>query len=100
MMTVGHVVTLAGVLFTIGMLGVLIRRNILIVLLSVELMLNATALAFVAFASKWGNLDGHVMVFFAITVAAAEVAVGLAIVIALFRLRVTVDTDKVSQLRK
>ncbi|MHC4223711.1 MAG: NADH-quinone oxidoreductase subunit NuoK [Planctomycetota bacterium] len=100
MMTVGHVVTLAGVLFTIGMLGVLMRRNILIVLLSVELMLNATALAFVAFAGKWGNLDGHVMVFFAITVAAAEVAVGLAIVIALFRLRVTVDTDKVSQLRK
>jgi NADH-quinone oxidoreductase subunit K len=100
MMTVGHVVTLAGVLFTLGMLGVLMRRNILIVLLSVELMLNATTLAFVAFANKWGNLDGQVMVFFAITVAAAEVAVGLAIVIALFRLRVTVDTDKVSQLRK
>ena len=99
-MTVGHLVTLAGVLFTIGMLGVLARRNILIVLLSVELMLNGAALAFVAFANKVGNLDGQVMVFFVITVAAAEVAVGLAIVIALFRLRVTVDTDKVSLLRK
>jgi NADH-quinone oxidoreductase subunit K len=98
--TVGHLVTLAGVLFTLGMLGVLSRRNILIVLLSVELMLNAAALAFVAFASHHGNLDGQVMVFFAIAVAAAEVAVGLALVIALFRLRVTVDADQVSLLRR
>ena len=99
-MTVGHVVTLAGVLFTIGMVGVLSRRNILIVLLSVELMLNAAALAFVGFAVRHGNLDGQVMVFFAITVAAAEVAVGLAMVIALFRLRATVDLDKVSLLKR
>ena len=98
-MTVGHLVTLAGVLFTIGMVGVLSRRNILIVLLSVELMLNAAALAFVGFSARHGNLDGQVMVFFAIAVAAAEVAVGLAMVIALFRLRVTVDTDEVSLLR-
>jgi len=97
--TVGHLVTLAGVLFTIGMVGVLSRRNILIVLLSVEIMLNAAALAFVGFASWHGNFDGQVMVFFAIAVAAAEVAVGLAMVIALFRLRVTVDTDEVSLLR-
>jgi len=93
-------VTLAGVLFTVGMLGVLSRRNILIVLLSVELMLNAAALAFVAFSNRWDNLDGQVMVFFAITVAAAEVAVGLAIVIALFRLKATVDTDRVDLLRR
>lgn len=99
-MTVGHVVTLAGVLFTIGMLGVLSRRNILIVLLSVEIMLNAAALALVGFASMHGNLDGQVMVFFAIAVAAAEVAVGLAMVIALFRLRVTVDTDRVSLMKQ
>lgn len=99
-MTVGHLVTLAGILFTIGMLGVLSRRNILIVLLSVELMLNAAALAFVGFAVRHGNLEGQVMVFFAITVAAAEVAVGLAIVIALFRLRATVDTDKVNLLKQ
>ena len=98
-MTVGHVITLAGVLFTIGMLGVLSRRNILIVLLSVELMLNAAALAFVGFSNLHGNLDGQVMVFFAITVAAAEVAVGLAVVIALFRLRVTVDADRVDTLK-
>ena len=99
-MSVGHLVVLAGILFTIGMLGVLSRRNILIVLLSVELMLNAAALAFVAFAGMHGKLDGQVMVFFAITVAAAEVAVGLAMVIALFRLRVTVDSDKVSLLKR
>jgi NADH-quinone oxidoreductase subunit K len=99
-MTVGHLVTLAGVLFTLGMLGVLSRRNILIILLSVELMLNAAALAFVAFASYHGNLDGQVMVFFAIAVAAAEVAVGLALVIALFRIRVTVDADQVSLLKQ
>ena len=99
-MSVGHVITLAGLLFTIGMLGVLSRRNVLIILLSVELMLNAGALAFVAFANMHGNLDGQVMVFFTITVAAAEVAVGLAVVIALFRVRETVDADRVQLLRK
>ena len=99
-MTVGHLITLAGVLFTLGMIGVLSRRNILIVLLSVELMLNAAALAFVAFSAYHKKLDGQVMVFFAIAVAAAEVAVGLALVIALFRLRVTVDADQVSLLRR
>lgn len=98
-MTVGHFVTLAGVLFTLGMVGVISRRNILIVLISVELMLNAAALVFVTFSASLGNLDGQVMVFFAITVAAAEVAVGLAVVIALFRLRVTVNTDRVDRLR-
>ena len=99
-MTIGHLVTLAGVLFTIGMVGVLSRRNILIVLISVEFMLNAAAMAFVAFANLRGQLDGQIMVFFAITVAAAEVAVGLALVIALFRLRVTVNTDQVSLLKQ
>ena len=99
-MTVGAMVTLAGVLFVLGIVGVMSRRNILIVLISVELMLNAAALALVAFGSRHGNLDGQVMVFFAITVAAAEVAVGLAVVIALFRLRVTVDTDQVSELKR
>ena len=99
-MTVGHMVTLSGVLFTLGILGVISRRNILVVLLSVELMLNAAALTFVAFSNMHGNLDGQVMVFFAIAVAAAEVAVGLAVVIALFRLRVTVDADQVSALKQ
>ncbi len=99
-MTVGHVVVLSGVLFTVGMVGVLSRRNILIILLSVELMLNAGAMTFVAFSSMWGNLDGQVMVFFTITVAAAEVAVGLAVVIALFRIRQTVDADRITLLKK
>ena len=99
-MSIGHLITLSGMLFTLGMLGVLSRRNILIVLLSVELMLNAAAMAFVAFSNYRGNLDGQVMVFFVITVAAAEVAVGLAMVIALFRLRVTVDTDQVDLLKQ
>jgi len=98
--SIGHLITLSGMLFTIGMLGVLSRRNILIVLLSVELMLNAAAVAFVAFSNYVRNLDGQVMVFFVITVAAAEVAVGLAMVIALFRLRVTVDTDQVDLLKE
>jgi len=98
--TVGHLVVLSGVLFTLGMVGVLSRRNILIILLSVELMLNAAAMAFVAFSGMHGNLDGQVMVFFTITVAAAEVAVGLAVVIALFRLRQTVDADRVTLLKK
>ena len=99
-MTVGHMVTLAGVLFTIGMLGVLSRRNILIVLLSLELMINAGALAFVAFGTMFENLHGQVMVFFTITVAAAEVAVGLAVVIALYRARETVNTDKIASLKR
>ncbi len=99
-MTVGHMVVLAGTLFTIGMLGVLSRRNILIVLLSLELMLNSAALAFCAFGDMAGNFDGRIMVFFLIVVAAAEVAVGLAIVIALFRLRVTVDLDRVDLLKE
>lgn len=98
-MTVGHVITVAGILFTIGMMGVLSRRNILIVLLSVELMLNATALAFCGFASGVGNLDGQIMVLFIIAVAAAEVAVGLAMVIALFRLRLTVNIDRADLLK-
>jgi NADH-quinone oxidoreductase subunit K len=104
--TVGHLVTLAGVLFTLGMLGVLSRRNILIVLLSIELMLNAAALGFVAFSGYWaarverdgpqpsvGILDGQVMVFFAIAVAAAEVAVGLAIMILAFKNRRLLDVE-------
>ncbi|MEE8106703.1 MAG: NADH-quinone oxidoreductase subunit NuoK [Planctomycetota bacterium] len=98
-MTVGHVIVVAGILFTIGMMGVLARRNILVVLLSVELMLNATALAFCGFSRLVGNFDGQIMVFFIIAVAAAEVAVGLAMVIALFRLRLTVNVDRVDLLK-
>ena len=92
-------VLLAAVLFTIGLAGVTSRRNILIMLLSVEIMLNAANLALVAFSKVHGDVTGQVFVFFAMTVAAAEVAVGLAIVIAVYRLRRTTDVADISDLR-
>lgn len=93
-----HVVLLAVALFAIGLVGVTSRRNILLMLLSVEIMLNAANLALVAFSRQHANLDGQVFVFFTMTVAAAEVAVGLAIVIALFRLRHTTDVGETTEL--
>ena len=84
---------LSGLVFLIGLVGVLVRRNIIIVLLSIELMLNATNINFVAFSSYLGNLAGQVFVFFALTVAAAEVAVGLAIIIALYRHHESINVD-------
>jgi NADH-quinone oxidoreductase subunit K len=86
--------SLSAVLFTIGVLGVLLRRNAIIVFLSVEMMLNAVNLSLVAFSQFFGNVDGLVLVFFVMSVAAAEAAVGLAIVIALFRNSVTVNLDE------
>lgn len=93
-----HVVMLAVALFAVGVVGVTSRRNVLLMLLSVEIMLNAANLALVAFSRVHANLDGQVFVFFTMTVAAAEVAVGLAIVIALFRLRQTVDVGETTEL--
>lgn len=93
-----HVVYLALAMFAVGLVGVTCRRNILIVLLSVEIMLNSANLALVAFSRAWGNLDGQVFVFFAMVVAAAEVAVGLAIVIALYRLRQSTNIDDADEL--
>jgi NADH-quinone oxidoreductase subunit K len=93
-----HVVLLAVALFAVGLLGVTCRRNILLMLLSVEIMLNAANLALVAFSRVHGSIDGQVFVFFTMTVAAAEVAVGLAIVIALFRLRRTTDVAQTTEL--
>jgi NADH-quinone oxidoreductase subunit K len=84
---------LSAVVFVTGVVGVLIRRNIIIILLSVELMLNATNINFVAFSEYFHNIAGQVFVFFALTVAAAEVAVGLAIIIALHRSRSTINVD-------
>ena len=95
-----HVVLLAVALFAVGLVGVTSRRNVLMVLLSVEIMLNAANLALVAFSRLHANLDGQVFVFFTMTVAAAEVAVGLAIVIALFRLRRTTDLGEVRELHE
>jgi NADH-quinone oxidoreductase subunit K len=84
---------LSAVIFVIGVLGVLVRRNILIMFMSIELMLNAVNLAFVALSRQWGNLDGQVIVFLVMAVAAAEVAVGLAIIICIFRRKKSVNVD-------
>ncbi len=89
-----HAIYLALGLFAIGLIGVTCRRNVLIVLLSVEIMLNAANLVLVSFSRLHNNLDGQIFVFFAMSVAAAEVAVGLAIVIALYRLRQSTDIDE------
>src|SRR5512135_292647 len=99
MLTVNHFVILSAILFSIGTIGVLIRRNPLIMFMSIELMLNAVNLTFVAFSSFLHSLDGQVLVFLVLTVAAAEVAVGLSIIIALFRSRVSVNIDEVNSLR-
>lgn len=90
---------LGAVLFTIGVLGVLIRRNIIIIFMSIELMLNAVNLVFVALARHLHSMDGQVIVFFVMTVAAAEAAVGLAIIISVFRNRETVNADEINLLR-
>jgi NADH-quinone oxidoreductase subunit K len=98
-MTVNHFLILSAVLFSIGALGVLIRRNPLVMFMSIELMLNAANLAFVAFSRYLNSLDGQVIVFIVLTVAAAEVAIGLAIIVAVFRARATVDVDEASGLK-
>jgi NADH-quinone oxidoreductase subunit K len=90
---------LSAILFAIGALGVLLRKNALTIFMSVELMLNAVNLSFVAFARQYGQFDGQIFVFFVMAVAAAEVAVGLAIIVDIFRSRRSVDIDDVSWLR-
>ena len=90
---------LAALLFTIGVVGVLVRRSALIIFMSIELMLNAVNLSFVAFSRQHGTMDGHIFVFFVMAVAAAEVAVGLAILVAIFRLRATANVDDVRLLK-
>ncbi len=86
-------VLLSAVLFILGALGVLLRRNAILVFMSVELMLNAANLALVAFARQWGDGGGQLMVFFVMTVAAAEVAVGLALIVAIYRTKKSIDID-------
>ncbi len=92
-------IMLASVLFTIGAIGVLVRRNAIIVFMSVELMLNAANLAFVAFARMNGNLDGQSVAFFVMVVAAAEVVVGLAIIVTVFRTRQSASIDESNLLK-
>jgi NADH-quinone oxidoreductase subunit K len=90
---------ISAVLFTMGALGVLIRRNPLIIFMSIELMLNAANLAFVAFARSFGVLTGQIFVFFVMTVSAAEVAVGLALIIIIFRNKHSIDVDLMNSLK-
>ena len=90
---------LSAVLFAIGVFGVLARRNVIVIFMAIEIMLNAVNLAFVAIARHQGSMDGQVIVFFVMTVAAAEAAVGLAIIISMFRNRETVNADELNLLR-
>lgn len=101
-MTVGlnAFILVAGLLFAIGLLGVLLRKNTLVIYMSLELMLNAVNLALVAFSRYNGTMDGNLFVFFIITVAAAEVAVGLAIIVALFRKRQSVMVDNLNAMSR
>ncbi len=99
MLPISYYIGLSAILFTIGALGVLIRRNAIIIFMSVELMLNSANLAFVAFARYYEALSGQIFVFFVITVAAAEVAVGLALIVTIFRSKESIDVDKINELK-
>jgi NADH-quinone oxidoreductase subunit K len=99
LITLNHYMVLSGILFSIGTAGVFLRRNLIIVLLSIEIMLNAVNLMFVAVGRYRGVVDGQIITFFVMTVAAAEAAVGLAIVIALFRHRETLVPDAFTSLK-
>jgi NADH-quinone oxidoreductase subunit K len=95
----GAYLLLAAALFTTGMVGVLVRRNLIIMFMCIELMLNSVNLTLVAFSRIHGNLDGQVLSFFVIVVAAAEVTVGLAIMVNMFRLKASLDADDIDALR-
>lgn len=97
--TVDWYVALSVILFSIGALGVLIRRNAIIIFMSIELMLNSANLALVAFAQQLGDINGQVLVFFVMTVAAAEVAVGLALLVSIFKLKKSIDISDVNILK-
>ena len=99
MVSLNHYLILSGLLFSIGTAGVFLRRNLITVLLSIEIMLNAVNLTFVAVGRYQGNVDGQIITFFVMTVAAAEAAVGLALVIALFRHRETLSPDAYTSLK-
>lgn len=100
-MTVGleHYLVVSALLFSLGLIGVIVRRNLLVIYMSLELMLNAANLTLVAFSRFTNNLDGQVFVFFTITVAAAEVAVGLALIVALYRKRQTAHVEDLTTMK-
>jgi NADH-quinone oxidoreductase subunit K len=95
----GYFLILAAALFTVGAVGVLVRRSIIVMLMCVELMLNAVNLTLVTFARIHGNLDGQIVAFFVMVVAAAEVTVGLALIVNLFRMKASIDADDADALR-
>jgi NADH-quinone oxidoreductase subunit K len=99
MLPTDYYLALSAVLFAIGAMGVLIRRNPIVIFMSIELMFNSANLAFVAFARAYQELNGQVFVFFVMTVAAAEVAVGLALIVAIFRTKRNIDIDQMSSLK-
>ena len=99
MVPLNYYIILSAILFTIGVVGVLTRRNALIIFMSVELMLNAANLAFVAFGSFLQSFSGQIFVFFVIAVAAAEVAVGLALIVEIFKSKRSIDVDQMSSLK-
>ena len=99
MIPINYYITLSAILFTIGVTGVLIRRNALIIFMSIELMLNAANLAIVAFGSVLKSFSGQIFVFFVIAVAAAEVAVGLALIVEIFKSKHSIDVDQMSSLK-
>ena len=94
-----HALILSGILFSLGLLGILVRRNILFVLMSIEIMMNAAALAFVASGSRWQQADGQIMFILILTLAAAEASVGLALLLQLYRRFQTLDTDAASEMK-
>ena len=98
-MSIFHCLILSALLFTVGTIGVIIKKNVIAIFLCIELMLNATNLAFVTFARVHGNLDGQVIAFFVMVVAAAEVVVGLAIIMAIFRTRRSASVDEANLLK-
>ena len=99
MVPVSYYIALSAVLFVIGILGVLVKRNALVIFMSLELMFNAANLAFVTFARLFGDMEGQLFVFFVMTVAAAEVAIGLALMVEIFRSKRGVDTDELNSLK-
>lgn len=94
-----YFVVLSAVLFVMGVIGVLVRRNAIMIFMSIELMLNAANLALVAFSRQWSQVEGHLFVFFVMTVAAAEVAVGLALIVAIFKQKKSIDIDELTSMQ-
>lgn len=100
MVAISHYLLLSAILFTIGAVGVVVRKNAIVIFMCIELMLNAVNISFVAFSRELGTLDGQIAVFFVMVVAAAEAAVGLAIIIALFRSVRSIETDEAIELKR